>query len=236
MRILAIGAHPDDVEFYCSGTLLACKERGDELVMACVTNGDKGAMDMTCEELAEIRKRETTAAAQIVGAELLFLGLPDGELFVCPEHRAVVIDAIRQARPDIIITHDPNDYHPDHRNTSELVFSASFLASAPNVAGSRSDLPAHPAVPPVFYMDTAMGMGFLPTEYVDITPHIDEKREIILCHQSQVQWVKEHDDVDLLRLAEVMAEFRGMQCGVQYAEAFRQLDQWPRMRAERLLP
>ena len=235
MRILAIGAHPDDVEFYCSGTLLACKARGDDVVMACVANGDKGAVDITCAELAEIRRRESAAAAELIGAELLWLGLPDGELFVCPEQRDVVMDAIREARPDAIITHNPDDYHADHCATSELVFSASFFASAPNLRGKR-ELPAHPVVPPIFYMDTPMGMGFLPTEYVDITPFMDVKRQVMACHQSQVQWLKEHDGLDLLRFGELTAEFRGMQCRVPYAEGFRQLEQWPRMAAGRVLP
>lgn len=204
--------------------------------MACVTNGDKGAVNMTTQELSEIRKRETSASAELLGAELMFLGLPDGELFVCPEHRAVLIDAIRIAKPDMIITHNPEDYHADHRNTSELVFSAGFFCSTPNLRGIRDDLPAHPAVPPVYYMDTPMGVGFSPIDYVDITPHMQLKREIIGCHQSQVQWLREHDNCDLLRIADVMAEFRGLQCGVQYAEGFRKLDQWPRLTSARLLP
>lgn len=236
MRIMAIGAHPDDIEMYCSGTLCAYRARGDEVVMACVTNGDKGAVNMTTEELARIRERETSASAEILGAELMFLGLPDGELFVCPEHRAVLIDAIRQARPDVIITHNPDDYLSDHRTTSELVFSAGFFASTPNVRGLRDDLPAYPAVPPVYYMDTPMGVGFSPTDYVDITPHMEAKRRIIECHESQVQWLREHDNCDMPHIADIMAQFRGMQCGVQYAEGFRKLDQWPRIRAQRLLP
>ena len=70
-------------------------------------------------------------------------------------------------------------------------------------------------------MDTPTGIGFSPTEYVDITRFMDQKREIIRCHASQLEWVKEHDGMDLLWAAEVMAEFRGMQCGVEYAEGFR---------------
>ena len=235
MRVIAVGAHPDDIEMYCSGALLACKARGDEVSICCMTNGDKGAYDMTCEELAAIRQKEAQAAAEIIGAELMFLGLPDGELFVCEQHRAPLIDAIRLARPDMIITHNPEDYHPDHANTSELVFTASFLASAPNVPGTQP-LPGHGLVPPVFYMDTPIGMGFLPTEYVDITEHWEAKQEIILCHQSQVEWIREHDNLDLVDMAMVMARFRGAQCGAQYAEGYRQLEQWPRMTTCRMLP
>ncbi len=235
MRVLAIGAHPDDVEMYCSGALLACKARGDDVFICCVTNGDKGAYGMTSEELAAIRRKEAQAAADIIGAEMIFCGLPDGELFVCDEHRRPIIDAVRKAAPDFIITHSPNDYHPDHCNTSELVFSASFLAGAPNVPGAEC-IESCPGVPAVFYMDTPTGMAFLPTEYVDITPHWDTKRRIIECHESQVQWIKEHDNLDMVEMGQVMARFRGVQSGVQYAEGYRQLEQWPRMRAERLLP
>lgn len=235
MRVMAVGAHPDDVEMYCSGTLLACRARGDDLFVCCMTNGDKGAYEMTCEELAAIRRREAGNAAAIIGAELMFLNLPDGELFVDEACRAPLIDAVRQARPDIIITHNPEDYHPDHCNTSALVFSASFLAGAPNVKGQR-DLPGHDRVPSVFYMDTPTGTGFQPTEYVDITPHWETKVRVIECHASQVQWIREHDGLDIVNVARVMAEFRGMQSGVRYAEGFRQLTQWPRMTTRRLLP
>ena len=235
MRVLAVGAHPDDIEMYCSGTLLACKARGDDVFVACVMNGDKGAVNVTCEELAEIRRGEATAAAELIGAELLFLGLPDGELFVCPAHRAVLMDAVRHARPDFIITHDPDDYHPDHCATSELVFSASFMATCPNAAGAR-DLPATAIVPPIFHMDTPVGVGFSPTEYVDITPHMERKREVVACHASQVEWIREHDGLDLLDMARVMGEFRGAQCGVRFAEGFRQLVHWSRMTTRRLLP
>lgn len=235
MRVLAVGAHPDDVEFYCSGTLLACKARGDEVVVCCLANGDKGGFDMTCEELAAVREAEAQAAAKLMGAELICCGIPDGDLRECDEQRAVVIDAIRLARPDMIITHSPEDYHPDHCNASALVFSASFLATCPNVRGTR-ELPAAPTVPPLFYMDTPQGMGFQPTEYVDITPYWEQKVQIINCHKSQVQWIMEHDNLDLVEMGRVTAQFRGGQCGVRYAEGFRQLCQWPRMRAERVLP
>jgi hypothetical protein len=65
---------------------------------------------------------------------------------------------------------------------------------------------------------------------------METKRRIIECHESQVQWLREHDDCDMPHIADVMAQFRGMQCGVRYAEGFRKLDQWPRIRAQRLLP
>jgi LmbE family N-acetylglucosaminyl deacetylase len=85
-------------------------------------------------------------------------------------------------------------------------------------------------------MDTLAGIGFEPTDYVDITDFFEIKKKMLLCHESQYKWLSGHHQSDPLNLIETMAKFRGLQCGVLYAEAFRPTNLWGRLRAERLLP
>jgi len=147
--------------------------------------------------------------------------------------RRIVIDLVRRAKPDVVITHSPDDYVSDHTATSRLVCDASFYASAPLV---KTDRPCHSKIPPVFFMDTVAGVNFLPTEYVDISDTFAEKREMILQHRSQFDWLSGHDHIDMVELAEVSARSRGLQCGVRYAEAFRPYQVWGRQQPRRLLP
>lgn len=233
MRVLAVGAHPDDLEILCAGTLARYVEAGHAVVMCVATDGTAGHMEIKPPELAEIREREARAAAEILGAEFIWLGFPDELIFNDEETRLVFVDAIRQARPDVIITHAPEDYHPDHRVVSRLVFDTSFIASLPNI---ETDHPAHPVVPPLYYMDTLAGKGFHPTEYVDITSTIETKHRMLACHASQVKWLKDHDDIDIVEFMEVVAKTRGIQSGVVFAEGFKHADVWPRTPAGRVLP
>ncbi len=233
MRVLAIGAHPDDLEILCAGTLARYAKEGHDVVMCVATDGTAGHRVIKPSELAQIREKEARAAAEVIGAEFSWLGFPDELIFNDRETRLAFVDAIRQARPDVIITHAPNDYHPDHRVVSSLVFDTSFIASLPNI---ETNHPAHSAVPPLYYMDTLAGKGFHPTEYVDISTTIETKRRMLACHQSQLTWLKDHDDIDVMDFMEVVARTRGFQCNVPYAEGFRQADVWPRTSSKRILP
>jgi LmbE family N-acetylglucosaminyl deacetylase len=233
VNVIAIGAHPDDIEFYCSGTLARCAARGDNVFFCVVANGDKGGYGISPEELAAIRAEEAKRAAAVIGATLIHIGLPDLGIHVCDEHLNLIVDAIRQAKADLIITHCPDEYMRDHKNTSELVYQASFMVGIPNW---ETKVPYYKGMPPVYYMEPPGGMGFIPTEYVDVTDVWDKKRAMLSCHKSQVSWLKEHDNMDMLDSMEVMGRYRGEQCGVRYAEGFRQMALWPRMRTERLLP
>lgn len=233
LRVMAVGAHPDDLEILCGGTLAKYAGLGHEVTMAHVLNGDKGHYKLRREELARIRKQEAEEAARTIGAEILSLDLPDAELFANLENRKLVIDLIREARPDLIITHAPGDYCSDHTVTSQLVCEASFYSAAPLLETSRA---AHDKIPPVFFMDTVAGMGFLPTEYVDISGAFQKKMDMLRRHASQLEWLKDHDNIDILEFVETTARFRGLQCGVQYAEAFRQYAVWGRQAPTRLLP
>jgi LmbE family N-acetylglucosaminyl deacetylase len=184
-------------------------------------------------ELAAIREREARAAAAVIGAEFVWLGLPDELVFNDEPTRRRLLEAIRAARPDLILTHDPDDYHPDHRATSRAVFDASFVMGLPNV---QTASPPHPGVAPLYYFDTLAGVGFQPAEYVDITGSFAMKQKMLAAHESQVAWLRHHDAIDIQAFIDTVARFRGLQCGCLYAEAFRPVPAWPRLRAQRLLP
>jgi len=131
MKILGIGAHPDDLEILAGGTLAKYAKTGNEVVMAHVLNGDKGSFNIPSKKLAAMRKKEARESAKIIGAKSMGLNIPDGELFSDLKTRKIMMDLIRSVRPDVIITHSPNDYYSDHNATSEIVCGASFLAAAP---------------------------------------------------------------------------------------------------------
>jgi LmbE family N-acetylglucosaminyl deacetylase len=233
MRVLAIGAHPDDLEILCGGTLARFIGQGDAVTMLVMTDGSAGHAEIGAAELAVIREREARAAAAVIGAEFVWLGLPDEFVFNDEPTRRLLLEAIRAARPDLILTHDPEDYHPDHRATSRAVFDASFVMGLPNVV---TPSPPHPGVAPIFYFDTLAGIGFQPEEYVDVTPTWATKRAMLAAHDSQVAWLRYHDAIDIQAFMETVARFRGLQCGCEYAETFRPARAWPRLRAGRLLP
>jgi LmbE family N-acetylglucosaminyl deacetylase len=233
MRVLAVGAHPDDIEILCAGTLARCRARGDDVVICVATNGEMGSMRIQPPELAAIRESEARESASRIGAELIWLGYPDEFLYPDHETRMRFIEMIRQARPDVTITHAPNDYHQDHRTVSELVFVSSFIGAVPNV---RTQTPTHPHICPLYFMDTLAGNDFQPEEYVDVSDVLDIKLEMLRCHQSQLEWLGDYNGIDIQEFVTTVARFRGLQSGVKYAEGFRRAAVWPRATTRRLLP
>ena len=202
MRVLAIGAHPDDIEIACSGTLAKCVARGDTVIVCHVSSGNLGHVVIPPDELRKIRKQEAIKAGSLCGIEVIDGGFDDLEIYENnKEARDKLVDVIRYANPDFIITHDPNDYMPDHTAVSKLVFDASFTATLPNYVCSvrrysKDDIPAK--LVPIFYMDTLAGVNFNPTIFVDVTETIDLKLKMLNCHESQVVWMKDHDGIDFL--------------------------------------
>ncbi len=232
MRILAVGAHPDDLEILCGGTLAKYANKGHKIFMAHLCNGDMGGKNITPEELAEIRDKEAKKSASLIGAEVLGPIAGDLDLYNTKEMRIEVVDIIRYAKPDIIITHSPEDYMPDHTITGQLVFEAAFTATLPNY---KTKYPAHELITPIYYMDTVVGLKFQPTHYVDITDFFEIKKKMLLCHESQYKWIKGHHLSDPINLIETMSKFRGLQCGVLYAEAFRIENVWGRVKPIELI-
>lgn len=234
MKILAIGAHPDDLEILCGGTLAKYVAEGHDVTMCNLALGDRGSYVHSVEEIASIRMREAAAGAARIGAKHCTLGLSDGLIRAdSREQRELAIELIRQERPDVVIIHHPNDYNPDHVEAGRLIEDASFVASLPLY---ETGTDAHRVVPAIIYMDTLTGIGFDPQEYVDVSEHIDAKIEALACHDSQVSWLDEHDNVNILEQARTSAAYRGYQAGVRYAEGFIPAQRWLRSRTQRLLP
>lgn len=232
MNVLVLSCHPDDAEIGCGGTIAKCIKRGDNVTVCHIANGNMGHEIIKPDELREIRANEAKTAGGKAGATVCTIDIDD--LTVCGadiKQRDLVVEKIREVQPDFIITHDPNDYMNDHREVSKLVFDASFTASVCQYGkGTKSK------VTPIYYMDTLAGVGFMPTEYVDITGEIDLKLDMLESHVSQLKWMRDHDNIDFAEFVKSCSRFRGIQASVGYAEAFRQELVWGKIVTERLLP
>ncbi|MEA4888633.1 MAG: PIG-L deacetylase family protein [Clostridiaceae bacterium] len=235
MNILAVGCHPDDLEIACFGTLALYARRGDKVTICHVANGNRGHAIIEPDPLRLIRRDEAREAGALIGAaSVVTLDVPDLEVNSRdPEQVKAMIDVIRQAQPDLIITHGPEDYMQDHLEVQKMVFDASFSASVPFM---KTPTPGISAITPLYYMDTLAGVNFLPTEYVDISETAELKLKALDCHHSQIDWMREHDHIDFLDFVRTCSHFRGLQSGVAYAEGFTQALTWPRLPARRLLP
>ena len=232
-RVLAVGAHPDDCELLCGGTLARFASQGAAVTICALARGEKGSREVPPEEFAARRLAEAKRASAVIGAEFVCLGADDGEISSTQELRVKLIETMRRVRPDLILTHWPDDYHADHRATGELVTDCSWFAASP---GHLADRPAVAVPVPVFYSDTLAGLSFEPTEYVDISNAWVKKEKMLRCHASQLGPAAQHGDRDLVALARDLARLRGHQCGVEYAEGFRPCLKWKRVRPYRLLP
>ncbi len=220
MRILAVGAHPDDVEVYCGGTLTKCALRGDQTYMLACTDGGGGHQLIPPEELVPIRAGEAQAAAAALGARLLMVNEPDGALFAGADSRRRICEVFAQLRPDLVLAHPPSDYHPDHRAAAALAEAVCALSRTP-----------------LLYMDTPGAVDFAPDLYVELTDEaLDRKLRAVACHRSQVDWLRHHDGIDLVEWVRAATHARGLHCGVEYAEAFRLAPGTGMLRAAALLP
>lgn len=231
MNVLAIGCHPDDIEVACAGTMAKYKKQGHNVIVCHVANGNLGHAIIQPDELRAMRMKEAKKAGSLAGIEVITCDVGDLLVYDNKEQRDKVVEVIRYAKPDVIITHSPNDYMPDHTAVSKLVFDATFSASVPHYgAGEAANLT------PLYYMDTLAGVNFMPTEYVDISEEIETKLNMLECHESQMKWMRDHDHIDFAEFVKTCARFRGLQCGAMYAEAFTQCYAWPKITTKRMLP
>ncbi|MFB3902447.1 MAG: PIG-L deacetylase family protein [Acidobacteriota bacterium] len=235
MKILAIGAHPDDIEINCAGTLARFAEEGHEVTIAVFTSGNMGDLEVPPEQLAATRKKEAQSSASIIGAKLLWPAITDECVFPDAEQRSIMIDLLREADPDLIITHSPNDYHPDHCYVSQLVFDSYFQKGLPHIPNQKQPA-CRFGQAQIYHMDNLGGINFLPAEYVDITSVFEIKKQMLNCHQSQVKPMKELAKTDMLEMIEVQGRFRGFAAGCQIAEGFRRVEAYQRGLSRRILP
>ncbi|CAN5903061.1 PIG-L family deacetylase [soil metagenome] len=231
-RVLAIGAHPDDIELLCAGTLARFRELGAYVHLAVACRGDRGGSGGPDPTLAVRRLEESCRSAELLGAPIDFLDFGDAEVFDSPAARARFVRLLRMARPELVLTHGPDDYHDDHVRVGELAVKCCWFAASGGHCSDHEPLDRPPAV---VYMDNLAGIASEPTHLVDITDTFDLKRRMLACHASQVG--RSDGGIHrLAELAEVQARLRGFQCGVTYAEGFRAALLWGRRRPEPLLP
>lgn len=234
MNILAIGAHPDDIEMNVAGTLLKYKKQGHKIFLVLTTSGNIGSGAIKSkEEVAKTRENEALAAAKILGAEVKFLRYNDERLFNDDDSRTAVLNAIRWANPDVIFTHSPEDKSPDHHTTAELVQDVILSLPVPLFETEYEPCKKKTSV---FFWDIATGIDFKPEVYVDIKDTFDDKLKALACHKSQYEWMEHFMEHSIFDMARIISEFRGLQNDMKYAEAFRPFRKHGFMPDFKLLP
>ena len=266
LRILVIGAHPDDCDIMAGGTAALYRQDGHQVKFVSVTNGESGHHRTFGEELVAIRKAEAAASGAVLGIEYDVLDFRDGRLEPSYEARCVLIRLIREFQPDLILTHRPNDYHPDHRYTSQLVCDAAYMVTVPAVAPEVPALRDNPAI--AYCADCFQKpYPFDAQVIVDIDPVLESVVDMLHCHKSQFyEWLAfNHQYEDQLpeedverrswlgewyreRIEWVADDFRGLAVSslgedkgraIRYAEAFEPCEygsEWNQAVIERLFP
>ena len=189
-RLLVIGAHPDDADFRAGGLAARATANGDAVTFVSMTDGSAGHHELGPDELADRRRAEATAAGAVCGLEYVVRSTRDGRLRPSLAERDDVIRLIRRVQPDLILTHRPNDYHPDHRYTAQLVRDAAFMVMVPNVCPEVDPLAENPAIAYV-QDDFDRPYPFDPDLFVEVTGEaLAAKYEMIACHESQTfEWL-----------------------------------------------
>jgi len=237
-RILTIHAHPDDVEVLGAGTLALLAGGGNHITIVTMTAGDCGSVEMNLAETGRVRQKEAATAAAIIGADYHCAGFGDLCLFNDDASRRRTTELVRAAKPDLVITASPVDYHPDHEATSMLVRDALFASSVPNY--QTGPAAALAAIPPLYFMDPIegrdrSGVRITPDFGVDITAQFETKAKMLAAHASQRNWVmKQHGIDDYMLSMKKWAAKRGNMFGVTYAEGFRQYTGTPYPRTKLL--
>ena len=211
-------------------------DRGHEATIVVATRGGRGHWKTPSDELERIRTEEMKDAAEILGAEVVFLDYEDADVPAGDALREELVDVVRELKPDIVITFHPLVWRDDHRRVGLAAADACFKACLPLV---ETEHPAHRPVPDIF----CIGAPMLPVEpdtYIDITDYIDVKIESLKRHASQrVRWEIDDDDStasmeDVIERVRHRARQLGVESGVVYAEAF--ISQHARRRALDLFP
>src|SRR5882672_1812600 len=189
LRLLIIGAPPDDADYHAGGTAVLYRAAGHTVKMVSLTNGDAGHQSLRGAELARRRRAEAQAAGAVIGATYEVFDNHDGQLLPTLENRRQVIRLVRSFRPDLVLTHRPNDYHPDHRYTSQLVQDAAYMVTVPAIAPDTPHLAANPVIA---YLpdDFAKPYPFTPSVVLDVGKVVERIVDMLHCHTSQFyEWL-----------------------------------------------
>lgn len=224
---MAIGAHPDDIEFYMAGTLLLLKKAGCEIHYMNVASGNCGSAQHSAAATRAIRRKESKRAAQILGAEYHSSLTDDLEIFYEIKTLRRLAAVIRAVGPDVLLTHSPHDYMEDHTNTCRLAVTAAFARGMPNFR----TVPSHPAIPSEIAVYHAMPHGLqdglrqrvLPDAFVNTTSIHSTKQEALAAHKSQKEWLDVSQGMDsyLRVMGEISLAVGKMSRKFKHAEGWR---------------
>lgn len=189
LRLLILGAHPDDAEFHAGGLATLYRSAGHAVKIVSLTNGDAGHHVMSGQALAERRAEEMRAAAEVIGAEHAMWSHHDGMLEPSLALRWQVIRELRAFQPDLVLTHRDNDYHPDHRACGNVVRDASYLVTVPAIVPDAGILRRPPVIA---YMPDRFTRPY-PLRgdvVIDVGSEIEKIIDMLTCHESQVfEWL-----------------------------------------------
>ena len=202
LKVIVAGAHPDDPELSCGGTIKLLTNAGHEVVIYYLTKGQIGIKGKTPEQTSTIRKKEAKAACKILGAKPFFGKQFDGSTEINNKRFNEVLEFVEKEQPDIVFTHWPIDTHPDHRACSNLFYNAWLKSGKPFN---------------LYYFEVSTGnetQMFNPSVYVEINSVLEDKHKACFAHESQnvKQWYAE--------IHGVIEKFRGMNLYSKYGEAF----------------
>ena len=216
LDILAIGAHPDDVELGCSGTLIKHLKNGLKVGIIDLTRGELGTRGTS-----ETREEETKNATKILGVEVREnLGLKDGFFEKSEENRIALIQKIRKYQPNIIITNAPSDRHPDHSRASELTIDSCFLSGLEKINTNQE------VWRPKHIYHYIQFLNILPDFVVDISLEIEQKLKSVLCYKTQFYNPESTESEtiisskDFLESIKYRAKDLGRQADCEFAEGF----------------
>ena len=224
--VLSFGAHPDDAEFVCAGTLALLHQRGWEVHIATMTPGDCGTVEYSRAEISRIRKAEATKAATLLDGT--YHCLESDDIFIMYDRPTLLkaIELVRQVRPQIVLTLSPSDYMVDHETAAKLAQTACFCCGVVNVETPGAQ-PFEP-IPHLYYADppeakTILGAPVKATTLVDIGDAIEIKEKMLCCHESQRNWLLKHHGMDqYVEAMKVLGRLRGHEIDRPFAEGFRQ--------------
>ena len=211
--VLAIGAHPDDIEIGCGGTLALLKRQGARLIYVIVSSGEEGSLTIAPKKLGALRESEAQKAGKVLGAaEVCFLHEPDGLTSFSKETKLKLMALLRKHRPDIVFTHTKSDQSPDHRVVHDLTIDAIRGASGPWYPGAKGQ--PH-SVAEIFAYEVWSPLNS-PQTVVDISSTMALKLKALACHESQIA------DVNYVEAVKGLARYRGVMSlgGSEYGEAF----------------
>lgn len=209
--VLALCAHPDDAEFRCGGTLLRLAALGWTVHVATLSTGDCGSMEEPPEIIAARRQAEGAQAAAVLGGTYSCLDGQDLQIYDDQRMRAAAVSLLRRLDPDVVLTHYPVDYMPDHDAASAVARMAVFTAPIPNYrVGPAAAYPATSRIAHLYYFGTPLGgvdrygQPVFPRFVIDITAYSEAKAAALACHASQRDWLCRQHGMD-----QYLEEMRG---------------------------